>query len=408
MSISLFFVVPAKAKFNYNHPMKIIRGETVLREHLISFAKRLSASSSPRSKARIRSMHSGKRLAVMASMNGSFKHHLELLRNNLARPSEIDISSITPRLDAITAGTEDSHLFTAASLLWSVPVSKGFGRRMRYLVRDDYNGKLIGIIGLTDPVFNLTPRDAWVGWNSDDRKQRLTNVMDAFVLGALPPYNKILGGKLVALLATSTEMVSNFREKYRSYTGIISASKKDPRLVLLTTSSALGRSSIYNRLRIPNGVAYLTNIENDRVPTWHTQGYGHFHISNEMFAELKKVLIRRSHPYATGNRFGDGCNWRIRVIRQAAMELGVNMDVLKHGIRRPVYVVPLARNAREVLLGKSKRPIYMTSSVEKIAEYWRQRWAVPRAQRYPNWYNWNIGGVLTNLRRLHTTAEKGG
>ena len=215
----------------------------------------------------------------MASMNGSFSDHLALLREYLANPCEIDVNKIKPFLSVVAAGTEDSHLFNAASLLWSVPVSRGFGRRMRYLVRDKSNGKLIGIIGLTDPVFNLTPRDAWIGWNADDRAERLIHTMDAFVLGALPPYNKILGGKLVALLAASSNVVRDFRRKYREYEGIISKKGKNPRLVLLTTSSALGRSSLYNRLRIPKSVAFLTGVENDRVSTWYTRGYGHFHIN---------------------------------------------------------------------------------------------------------------------------------
>ncbi len=34
---------------------------------------------------------------------------------------------------------------------------------MRYLVYDRNNDKLIGIFALTDPVFNLRVRDAWIG-----------------------------------------------------------------------------------------------------------------------------------------------------------------------------------------------------------------------------------------------------
>ena len=35
----------------------------------------------------------------------------------------------------------------------------GFGRRLRFLVWDDSNGKLIGILAIGDPVFNLSVRD---------------------------------------------------------------------------------------------------------------------------------------------------------------------------------------------------------------------------------------------------------
>ena len=40
---------------------------------------------------------------------------------------------------------------------------------------------------------------------------RLRNVMDAFVLGAVPPYRELLCGKLVAMLAASDEVRDAFR-----------------------------------------------------------------------------------------------------------------------------------------------------------------------------------------------------
>lgn len=394
--------------------MNLTTQERSLRKQLLRIAEQLPPSSDAPAcadglnKQRIRRLHARKRLAVMATMNGSFDHHVDLLRTHLARPRDITIAEITPELHVVEGGTDESHLFNAASLLWSVPVSKGFGRRMRYLVRDRHNGKLVGIIGLSDPVFNLKPRDAWVGWNAHERAERLIHTMDAFVLGALPPYSKLLGGKLVALLATSSDVVRRFRLTYGHARGIISEKKKHPRLVLLTTSSALGRSSIYNRLRMPRGITFLTDVEHNRVPTWYSQGYGHFHIDDETFLKLQHVLIRRHHAYARGNRFGDGPNWRIRVIRQAARELGLTADVLQHGIRRQVFVIPLAVNTRDFLLGRATRPEYLTQTPSHIAEYWIERWGIPRSRRFPEWRNWNLGGTIANLRRLHTIAESMG
>ena len=72
---------------------------------------------------------------------------------------------------------------------------------MRFLVWDTENGKLIGILALGDPVFNLSARDHHIGWTSTQRKKRLVGVMDAYVLGAVPPYSSLLCGKLIACLA---------------------------------------------------------------------------------------------------------------------------------------------------------------------------------------------------------------
>lgn len=68
------------------------------------------------------------------------------------------------------------------------------------------NGCLIGLFALGDPVFNLSARDAWVGWPHGDRCRRLVHVMDAYVVGALPPYSLLIGGKLVAALMGSAEV----------------------------------------------------------------------------------------------------------------------------------------------------------------------------------------------------------
>jgi len=388
--------------------MDLSEEERRLRSVLLRLPDTLPREGAFLSKRRIRQLHKAQRVARLASLDGAFDATLTTLRTQLAHPSEIVVDAISPILIPVKADSEESRVFRAATLAWSVPVSEGFGRRMRFLVRDQNNGKLIGVIGLTDPVFNLRPRDQWIRWSSADREERLVNVMDAFVLGALPPYSLLLGGKLVALLAASREVVRAFRTKYGDAKGVISKRWKDPRLVLLTTTSALGRSSLYNRLRIPGSIEYLTEVETDTVSDWYTQGFGHFHLSDHVFSQLQQVLARRGHPYADGNRFGDGPNWKLRVIRQAAEELGVPTGFLRHGIRRQVYVVPLAHNTVSFLRGKSKRPRYKTMSCDKIAEFWRDRWATPRAERHPAWRDWSPSQLTGPLRRLHAATKMQG
>ena len=81
---------------------------------------------------------------------------------------------IAPVLERVSSETMESDLFRLASLTWSVPVSNGFGRRLRYLVWDDSNGKLIGLIAIGDPVYNLSVRDNVIGWDVHDRGNDLS------------------------------------------------------------------------------------------------------------------------------------------------------------------------------------------------------------------------------------------
>ena len=220
------------------------------------------------------------------------------LVDHIANGDEIDPASIDPELVEVTRNSQDSRLFRFACLLWSIPVSQGFGRRIRFLVRDRQNGRLIGLFALGDPVFNLSARDDLIGWNHKDRSDRLAHVMDAYVVGAVPPYSHLIGGKLVAALMASTKVTQVYERKYLGRETVIRKKKNRARLVLLTTTSALGRSSLYNRLSLPGDLRFLK--------IGKTKGFGHFHLSGEIFESLREYLEVVDHPYASGNRFGMG------------------------------------------------------------------------------------------------------
>ena len=175
---------------------------------------------------------------------------LERFLSEVANGDEVEPENIQPELVEVRSGTPSGDLFRFATLLWSIPVSQGYGRRLRYLVKDRTNGKLIGLFALGDPVFNLRTRDVWIGWNQADRRERLVNIMDAYVVGAVPPYSDLLGGKLVTSLIASKEVARAFEERYGNSPGKISKKRKGARLALVTVTSALGRSSMYNRLRL--------------------------------------------------------------------------------------------------------------------------------------------------------------
>ena len=84
------------------------------------------------------------------------------------------------------------------------------------------------------------------------------------MLGALPPYSQLLGGKLVASLIKTREVVDAFTKRYNDSTGLISGQKKKARLVAVTTTSALGRSSVYNRDVYKRQVHFLLMLRSAR------------------------------------------------------------------------------------------------------------------------------------------------
>jgi hypothetical protein len=328
----------------------------------------------------------------LANYRGLLDKRGQELIAHFANGVDVVPAHINPELVLVRSGTDEADLFRMATLLWSVPVSRGFGRRVRFLVRDRQNGKLIGLFGLTDAVFNLAARDDWIGWSGEDRRERLVRIMDAFVVGAVPPYAQLIGGKLVAALMSSSEVMKICQRKYRGTQSIISKEVKPSRLVLLTTTSALGRSSLYNRLRIPGGVRF------ERIGA--TRGFGHFHLSGHLFERLRSHLAALDHPYASGHRFGMGPNWRLRVVREALESIGLEADsILKHGIQREVFAAPLAVNWREVLMGKHTHVRASPLSAAAIAEYCMARWILPRSVRDGRYRTVTRDSIIDAMKR---------
>lgn len=329
-----------------------------------------------------------------------------------ASGSEIDPAAIKLTLRRVRSNTIEADLFRLATLTWSVPVSAGFGRRMRYLVWDEGHDRLAGIIALGDPVFNLSVRDKLIGWSTNDRSERLVNLLDAYVLGAVPPYSFLLGGKAVAALVRTKEIVRDFHEAYGEKVGIISGVAKNASLLVVTTTSSMGRSSIYNRLRL-DGTSYFK-------PVGYTIGWGHFHITDALFQKFRTFLRGQEHEYADRHEYGKGPNWRLRTIKAALTRLGFKESLLRHGVQRQVFVCNLAANAIDILGGAKVEPDYTgLKSVAEVSTLSVQRWMLPRAAREPAFAAWaassipllvagNINGTLADLRIAAQTVGRGG
>lgn len=352
----------------------------------------------------IRRMHRGQRRERLAAAQPFLARALERTLPSFADGGELDPAKIRLRLRLIKSDTPESDLFRVATLTWSVPVSAGFGRRMRYLVWDDAHDRLAGVIALGDPVYNLSVRDALINWTVDDRSKRLVGILDAYVLGAVPPYNFLLGGKAIACLIRSRDVYDDFRRLYGQSVGVISKQAKLAHLVAVTTTSSMGRSSVYNRLRL-EGAAYFERIG-------FTEGWGHFHITDALFDRMRDFLRDRDHRYADKHKFGEGPNWRLRTIRAALSALDFNENILRHGIKREVFISRLAANAYEVLRTGNPAPdIAQLLTVEDISDLARDRWMVPRAERgeidYRSWRRDMIPRLIKGRLDAVRTADRG-
>lgn len=222
------------------------------------------------------------------------------------------------------------------------------------------------------------------------RKAGLSSqVVDLSVCGAVAPYGALLGGKLVALMMGSSEVLKAYREKYGRQIGLISSQMagrpivRPAELKVLTTTSLYGNgSSQYNRLRL-----YKKDFPN----LWHdiewrelevTAGFGTTHLSNETVQTLREYSERENRARRINHRFGEGASPRMRQIRESLDALGINSEaVLLHATPRIMYLNEVHPGALEELLGLSKPTVSVGIPVKVIAALWRQRWLAGRISR---------------------------
>ncbi len=329
-------------------------------------------------KDEIRRLHEHRRAEVLLRERQFILDHEDDLIENFADGDEVEIHGIYPKLVPVKSDIQ-RRLFRYASMLWSVPVSQGYGRRMRYLILDIYNEKLLGLLSLCDPIIGIRVRDDWVGWTLEQKARRLWHIMDANVLGSVPPYNQLLGGKLIATLALANEVRRDFRRRYGGVRALISGRKRPGHLVLVTTMSALGRSSMLDRLRHRDATLW--------EEVGPSEGWGHFHLSGEVFSKLREYLRERGDPIWNAYKWGNGPNWRMRVIRHALVSLGLPPTLLRHGVKRYFYAAPLAENFKEFMRGEVNSPEYYDWPLEDLFDFFSERYLVPRAKRRDGYRN---------------------
>ena len=219
---------------------------------------------------------------------------------------------------------------------------------------------------------------------------------DISVCGALPPYNEILGGKLVSMILTSPEVIKAYHDRYATAPSIIASSMagrpviRPPHLVCLSTTSLYGvGSSQYNRIVIPcEKVGGLPDEHIRYVHLGETMGFGTGQFGLNTVQELTKLIEQSENGQRVNSIFGEGVNPRLRKVRDGLDELGFSSDhLLVHGSSRLVYGIPIARNFREYLLGIDEKPAYYLPAKDpqaittQIVHWWAERWLTPRIQK---------------------------
>ena len=93
---------------------------------------------------------------------------------------------------------------------------------------------------------------------------------------------------------------------------------------------------MYNRVRLfddyKDAKGGRVGVEEPLAEILHlgkTRGYGHFQFPTPLYEQVRQVLIEEGHDYANGHQFGDGPNWRVRVLREGLKSVDLPPELLE-------------------------------------------------------------------------------
>lgn len=314
---------------------------------------------------------------------------IEKVKNYCRNSSEIIPEKISLELREVKPGSLEEILFRWWNLIWwSIPYQRAYGRQMRFLLWDTTHNAPFGLIGLQSPVLKMSVRDNYLRIPKEELDIWVNKSMHAQRVGALPPYNELLGGKMVALALTCNEIRKAYERKYKNYITIIKERELKPELLFITTTSAFGKSSLYNRLKYHDEVVALS--------LGYTRGSGTFHIPEKLYHELLNLLEKKGVNTARG--FGHGPSRKLRLITIALKYLGL-YNYTYHGIKREFYLFPLVKNLMEVI-HKGETPIWVNRPFGNLVDFWKERWAIPRAKRIFRWKTFDSKRFFRDIEKI--------
>jgi hypothetical protein len=281
----------------------------------------------------------------------AFEH--SSLRSLFLDGGDLSIDRITPEIVVCETRTDFiKHRY--CRLRQAVPSGPRVGRRIAALVYDTGQQRrvLMGAIMLASPLYTVRARDEFLGWTGQKKIKDagLRRVMDLSLCIALPPYNLLLAGKLMAILAVSTTMSREFYRRYGDH------------LLAVTTTAANGiHCPLFNRIMIKPGGLYRRIGE--------TTGYTTAFFSDATL-HAARALVKDRGLAKTSEIAG----WNtIRVLKTALRHCHLNPEpLLQVGNRKGIYLSFLHPRSRELLQNGETVKRKPTISDLEAFQFWKE------------------------------------
>ena len=301
-----------------------------------------------------------KKLPVLQSHYDSLWKPTDIMNKEL---TIAEIQAIDPYVEIVDDDAKQSTRWTEIRrLIHTMEFQANPGRNVKCYVKDRTSGKILGQICLGSDITSLGVRDAYIGWQKDDKfkngKLNCTTIATTIVSTQPFGYN-FLGGKLVAALITT----SKTREIWKKLYG--------EELVGMTTTSLYGSYSMYNSLKwwhkCGSSTGKMTIKADDSVyDVWHQW------IKDNKSEQYNKAMTQKEGVN------GPVTGAKNRIISMIFQTLKIKASDYTHGYERGVYYSCFYENTKEFLQNKiSEKELKLKElfkkDVQGVFDWWKPK-----------------------------------
>ena len=340
-------------------------------------------------KQTIRQIHELKRKEAIGRHRKFLAENLTEMKRYSLDGDEIEPSKINLKMIMVEGETFESRVFFWWNLVWwSLPYTHPIGRQMRFVLWDEYHDAPFGLIGLQSPPLRSSVRDKFLGLDRENVDYWINQSMYGHRIGALPPFNYLIGTRMVALALTSNEVREAYKMKYGDKKTLLKKRFLPNRLLFITTTSAYGRGSAYERLC----------YENDKACKFigFTAGSGTFHIPEDLYLQMLSFLKKEGHNVRRG--YGTGPSRKLRLVDLALRKLKLG-KLSFHNIKRGHYIFPNVSNLHGVI-HREEPPSWHDRPFGDLLSFWKRRWCVPRSLRRDDWKRFRSDPYFEKVEKL--------
>jgi hypothetical protein len=252
------------------------------------------------------------------------------------------------------------------------------GRIICILVKDSITNKYLGIMSLSSDIIGMEDRDKAIGWTNENKikNKKINHLMNLSTCVSIQPFGfNFNGGKLLAKLAFSKEVIDKFYEKFNQ------------ELLAIVTTGLYGKSVQYDRLQ---EIKYIGK----------TKGNSIYWIPENITEKCRKYLKLHHNYDTTGFK-------KLAVISKIILVLNLNKDDVLASNEKSIYLGFTRLDSKKYLCEKiDKLNKYNFKSAQEIFNDWMNRWAIQRYTHLKNNNKIESHNYIKSTERTSRYKEK--